>query len=122
MILRNENSQRTEAMKRISVRIIQSLSDYPANMALCQVEEVVIVGAQLLFTASAGVQTRVLWNVCFILWKAVAFCAPIEIISMRIETITSFCDSCCVFRSSAGLSPFTFQVFWITGSLSEATT
>lgn len=30
-------------MKRISVRIIQSLSDYPPNMELCQVEEVVIV-------------------------------------------------------------------------------
>lgn len=27
-------------MKRISVRIIQSLSDYPGNMELCQVEEV----------------------------------------------------------------------------------
>lgn len=27
-----------EGMKRISVRIIQSLSDYPANMELCQVE------------------------------------------------------------------------------------
>lgn len=32
-----------EGMKRISVRIIQSLSDYPPNMELCQVEEVVIV-------------------------------------------------------------------------------
>lgn len=30
-------------MKRISVWIIQSLSDYPPNMELCQVEEVVIV-------------------------------------------------------------------------------
>lgn len=32
-----------EGMKRISVRIIQSSSDYPPNMELCQVEAVVIV-------------------------------------------------------------------------------
>lgn len=52
MILQNENLQGAEGMKRISVRIIQSLSDYPANMGLCQVEEVVIVGVQFLFTTS----------------------------------------------------------------------
>lgn len=40
MILQNENLQGAEGMKRISVRIIQSLSDYPGNMELCQVEEV----------------------------------------------------------------------------------
>lgn len=42
-------------MKGISVRIIQSLSDYPGNMELCQVEEAVIVGVQFLFTTSVGV-------------------------------------------------------------------
>lgn len=57
MILQNEILQRAEGMKRISVRIIQSLSDYPGNMELCQVEEVVIVGVQFLFTTSAGVYT-----------------------------------------------------------------
>lgn len=46
-------------MKRISVRIIQSLSDYPGNMELCQVEEAVIVGVQFLFTTSVGVCTCV---------------------------------------------------------------
>lgn len=35
-----------EGMKRISVRIIQSLSDYSGNMELCQAEEVVIVSVQ----------------------------------------------------------------------------
>lgn len=44
MILQNENLQGAEGMKRISVRIIQSLSDYPGNMERCQVEEVVIGG------------------------------------------------------------------------------
>lgn len=34
-----------EGMKRISVRIIQSLSDYPPNMELCQVEVVIVVCA-----------------------------------------------------------------------------
>ncbi len=59
MILQNENLQGAAGMKRISVRIIQSLSDYPGNMELCQVEEVVIVGVQFLFTARAGVCTCV---------------------------------------------------------------
>lgn len=54
MILQNENLQGAEGMKRISVRIIQSLSDYPGNMELCQVEEVVIVGVQFLFTTVGG--------------------------------------------------------------------
>lgn len=44
MILQNENLQGAEGMKRISVRIIQSLSDYPGNMERCQVEEVVTGG------------------------------------------------------------------------------
>lgn len=44
-------------MKRISVRIIQSLSDYPANMELWQVVGVIIVGAQFMFTTRAGVHT-----------------------------------------------------------------
>lgn len=52
MILQNENLQGAEGMKRISVRIIQSLSDYPGNMELCQVDEAVIVGVQFLFTTS----------------------------------------------------------------------
>lgn len=50
MILQNENLRGAEGRKRISVRIIQSLSDYPGNMELCQVEEFVIVGVQFLFT------------------------------------------------------------------------
>lgn len=41
-------------MKRISVRIIQSLSDYPGNTELRQVEEVVIVGVRFLFTAAGA--------------------------------------------------------------------
>lgn len=41
-------------MKRISVRIIQSLCDYPDNMELCQVEEVVIVGVRFLFTPASA--------------------------------------------------------------------
>lgn len=49
MILQNENLQGAEGMKRISVRIIQSLSDYPGNMERCQVEEVVIGGVQFQF-------------------------------------------------------------------------
>lgn len=60
MILQNENVQGAEEMKRISFRIIQSLSDYPGNMELCQVEEVVIVGVQFLFTTSVGEYTCVL--------------------------------------------------------------
>lgn len=58
MILQNENLQGAAGMKRISVRIIQSLSDYPGNMELCQVEEVVIVGVQFLFTTRVGVCTH----------------------------------------------------------------
>lgn len=50
MILQNENLWGAEGRKRISVRIIQSLSDYLGNMELCQVEEFVIVGLQFLFT------------------------------------------------------------------------
>lgn len=49
--------QGAEGMKRISVRIIQSLNDYPGNMEPCQVEEVVIVGTQFLFTPIAAVCT-----------------------------------------------------------------
>lgn len=60
MILQNENVQGAEEMKRISFRIIQSLSDYPGNMELCQVEEVVIVGVQFLFTTSVCEYTCVL--------------------------------------------------------------
>ncbi len=52
MILQNENLQGAEGMKRISVRIIQSLSDYPGSMGLRQVEEAVIVGVRFLFTTS----------------------------------------------------------------------
>lgn len=59
MILQNENLQEAEGMKRISVRIIQFLSDYPGNMELCQVEKVVIVGVQFLFTTSVGEYTCV---------------------------------------------------------------
>lgn len=48
-------------MKRISVRIIQSLSDYPANMELCQVEGVVIVGLRFLFTPASAL----IWALMF---------------------------------------------------------
>lgn len=44
-------------MKRISVGIIQSLSDYPRNVEPRQVEEVVIVVVQFLFTTSVDVCT-----------------------------------------------------------------
>ena len=49
--------QGAEGRKGISVRIIQSLSDYPGNMELCQVEAAVIVGVRFLFTTSVGVYT-----------------------------------------------------------------
>lgn len=45
-------------MKRTSVRIIQSLPDYPGNMELCQVEEVVIVGVRFLFTSASVLFAR----------------------------------------------------------------
>lgn len=59
MILQNENLQGTEGMKRISVRIMQSLPDYPGNMELRQVEEVVIAGVQFLFTTGGHVHVCV---------------------------------------------------------------
>lgn len=43
-ILQNENLQGAEGMKRISLRIIQSLSDYPGDEEPRQVEGVVIAG------------------------------------------------------------------------------
>lgn len=99
-------------MKRISVRIIQSLSDYPGNMELCQVEEDVIVGVQFLFTTSTGVYAyRLCTSVCCFFEKAVAFCTLIEIISMRIEPsqrTSTLCDYPRVSLHSTSPSAFTF--------------
>lgn len=74
-------------MKRISVRIIQSLSDYPPNMELCQVEEVVIVVCAVsVYYSVQAFFLRARKTRCVLrLIKAVAFRTLIEIISMRIE-------------------------------------
>lgn len=64
MILQNENLQGAEGMKRISVRIIQSLSDYLGNMELRQVEKVVIAGVQSLFTTSVDAFVGLCMSVC----------------------------------------------------------
>lgn len=100
-------------MKRISVRIIQSLSDYTGNMELCQVEEVVIVGVQFLFTTvrvCACVCVPV-YGVCVASLKSSGVLL-IEIINMRIEPsqlTSALCDYHCVSLNSTSLSEFTFQ-------------
>ena len=117
-----------EGMKRISVRIIQSLSDYPGNMELCQVEEVVIVGVRSFCLLPVWVCARAksvpVRECVLLLWKAVAFCTLIEIISMRIEpsqrTGTPY-DSPCVSFNSTRLSAFTFLALR-TQSISLAAT
>lgn len=116
MILQNENLQGAEGMKRISVRIIQSLSDYPGNMELCQVEEVVIVGVQFLFTTVCRVGVHVRTNACAqraccFFEQQWHFCTLIEIISMRIEPsqLTSVLRDYCVSLNSTSPSAFTFR-------------
>lgn len=106
MILQNENLQGAEGMKRISVRIIQSLSDYPGNMERCQVEEVVIGGCAV----SVSVWTCICASsVCFFFEKQWHFCTLIEIISMRIEPSQSnstLYDYFCAFEFKLSVSVY----------------
>lgn len=120
MILQNENLQGAEGMKRISVRIIQSLSDYPGNMEQCQVEEVVIGGCAV----SVSVWTCICASsVCFFFEKQWHFCTLIEIISMRIEPSQSnstLYDYFCACLNSSCLLAFTFRALRTTQSVSLA--
>ena len=86
MIRQNENLQGAEGMKRITVRIIPSLSDYQGNMELCQVEQVVIVGAVLCLPYGRRVYMHrcgSVWSVCWCVERR--FSDVIGMISMRIE-------------------------------------
>lgn len=112
-------------MKGISVRIIQSLSDYPGNMELCQVEEVVIVGEQFLFTTSVGVCTCLCVPMHDCVRCFFAVFALIEIISMRIEPsqrTSMLYDYLCVLLNSTSPLAFTFPASLTTESVSLAAT
>lgn len=124
MISQDENfvggrGGKVEGMKRISVRIIQSSSDYPANMELCQVEAGCNCGTPGLLTTA---WRRARLKMCLVCeWvlpplRAVAFDALIEIISMRIEPSQTCLRAAWLLLCSSSASPsaFTLLSFWMT--------
>lgn len=109
-----------EGMKRISVRIIQSSSDYPANTGSCQVEAGCNCGTRGFCLPPRGCAWHLkMCPVCERVWlplRAVAFDALIEIISMRIEPSQTRLRAAWILLCGGSASPsaFTFLSVWMT--------